>query len=169
MKTAKSYPDIFDQSHLRAIIKRTTTVGDCFVWGGATSKKDGRGYGRIRISKRAFSVHRIIYTVINGRIPDGLVILHICDNPLCCNVEHMRAGTQQDNVTDMVSKGRLRSNPLRGEDSPISKISGESARFIKKNHIPFDSKYGTTPLAKRFGISLAQVSRIAHGTRWANV
>lgn len=54
-----------------------------------------------------------------------------------------------------------------GEENPSSKITKEVATFIRENHIPNDPNFGTTALSKRFGISLSEVSAIAHRKRWA--
>jgi hypothetical protein len=66
------------------------------------------GYGTIRLSRRDVGAHRVAWTLTNGPIPAGLVVCHRCDNPPCCNPEHMFIGTQRDNLADMFAKGRWR-------------------------------------------------------------
>jgi hypothetical protein len=72
----------------------------CHVW---TGSKYGRGYGNLQIA-----THRLAWELANGPIPEGLSILHRCDNPACCNPDHLFLGTQADNMADKVRKGRAR-------------------------------------------------------------
>ncbi|MGH7024521.1 MAG: HNH endonuclease signature motif containing protein [Caulobacteraceae bacterium] len=50
--------------------------------------------------------HRLAWELANGPIPDGLLILHKCDNPVCCNPDHLFLGTAADNHADCAAKGR---------------------------------------------------------------
>jgi hypothetical protein len=72
---------------------------DCIEWKGRTDKD---GYGTIG-SRRA---HRVAWEQTFGPIPDGLQVLHKCDNPPCCNPDHLFLGTRTDNMNDKVRKGR---------------------------------------------------------------
>ena len=69
--------------------------------------KDGYGFVGDRWAD-GMKAHRLAYQVAHGEIPKGLYVLHHCDNPPCCNPDHLFAGTPQDNVDDMRSKGRGR-------------------------------------------------------------
>jgi len=75
----------------------------CMEWTRATNPQ---GYGKVRINKQYFATHRLAWVLVNGPIPDGLFVCHRCDNPPCCNVDHLFLGTMKDNMMDMVSKGR---------------------------------------------------------------
>lgn len=77
--------------------------GDCWTWQGS---RDRKGYGRVSVNQRPVLAHRFSWTLSHGPIPDGLCVLHKCDNPPCVNPEHLFLGTIADNNRDMVAKGR---------------------------------------------------------------
>lgn len=86
-------------------------VGDvrsCWPWRGAMRG----GYGLFRIGQRVFSAHRVAFAFSRGRrAPAGLVVMHACDNPPCCNPRHLRLGTKADNNRDRDAKGRQIAKP----------------------------------------------------------
>jgi len=79
----------------------------CLEWSLGTSEA---GYGQISVNGKHVSTHRLAWELVNGPIPDGAHIRHyVCDNPPCCDPEHLRPGTAADNMADMIAKGRSRS------------------------------------------------------------
>ena len=87
---------------------RVGRLTECWTWGAGASDA---GYGRFKINGRLESPHRLAYSMLNGPIPDdtsyhGKVVMHRCDNPRCVNPNHLKLGSQSDNVQDMVEKGR---------------------------------------------------------------
>ncbi len=78
-------------------------LSECFEWKGA---KVTGGYGVKRWRGKNQYVHRIAYEWAHGPIPPGNVVMHTCDNRCCVNPDHLRAGTQGDNLRDMHAKGR---------------------------------------------------------------
>jgi hypothetical protein len=84
----------------------------CLVWLGG---RDPKGYGRMTIgstadgSRRCMLVHRAAWEHVHGPIPAGMVVMHRCDNPPCCDVEHLQLGTVAENNRDAWAKGRARS------------------------------------------------------------
>ena len=111
-----SVPSLSDQQ-LSRLWKKIDRVGqtDCWPWQGA---KTNFGHGRVKISGKLYSPHRIVYALECGQIPandqyHGAVVVHSCDNPACCNPAHLSVGTQKDNVADMVAKGRRASTRRR--------------------------------------------------------
>ena len=97
---------------------------ECWNWTG--DKYPITGYGRFSFTGEMRYAHRLAYSLSNGEIPPGACILHSCDNPLCCNPKHLRAGTQAENVADRDCK--LRGG--HGGRSPKYKVKRD---FILKN------------------------------------
>lgn len=83
----------------------TNKTGGCWYWFG---DKNHCGYGTIRYGGRMAMAHRLAWINRFGDIPDGMLVLHKCDNRKCVNPEHLFIGTQEDNMKDMKSKGRGR-------------------------------------------------------------
>jgi hypothetical protein len=77
----------------------------CWEWRGASY---GKGYGAISIRGAKTRVHRFSYELHKGPIPEGLMILHACDNRLCVNPAHLRPGTAKENTADAIARGRLK-------------------------------------------------------------
>lgn len=85
----------------------------CWIWLGA---RNSSGYGKITLrwrrgprkgQVRSALVHRIAVVELGGRrITTRSVVLHLCNNPLCCNPAHLRGGTQRQNVRQCVAEGR---------------------------------------------------------------
>jgi len=77
----------------------------CWHWRSVTSSA---GYGQFKINGARYGAHRVAFFISQGRDPRDLQICHRCDNPLCCNPDHLFVGTHDDNMADKVAKGRAR-------------------------------------------------------------
>lgn len=75
----------------------------CWLWTASTARG---GYGQLRVGNTTVRAHRLSYELAFGSIPNGMSILHACDEPLCVNPAHLRAGTDADNMQDAVARGR---------------------------------------------------------------
>lgn len=86
----------------------------CWEW---TATKNLQGYGVVGmyIGGRpvALQTHRLQWMHTHGEIPDGMVVMHICDNPKCLNPDHLVLGTQRANLADMRAKGRGNATGLK--------------------------------------------------------
>ena len=95
---------------LRARLMKYRSIDEtsgCWNWTGAIHRNGYGKFGRRDGDRqRTDGAHRVAWEVLIGPIPDGLHVLHKCDNPCCINPEHLFVGTNQDNVDDMMAKGR---------------------------------------------------------------
>lgn len=80
-------------------------MSECIEWAGARNRQ---GYGITYKDGKGRRAHRVAWEEANGPIPEGLFVCHSCDNPPCVNSEHLFLGTPNDNVQDMLRKGRAR-------------------------------------------------------------
>jgi transposase-like protein len=77
----------------------------CWAW---TSLIDDQGYGRLLVKGKKALVHRVSYELFSGApIPAGAVVMHDCDNPRCVRPDHLRLGTQKENMADAARRGRM--------------------------------------------------------------
>jgi hypothetical protein len=76
---------------------------ECWPWKGA---EHGNGYGGISVLGKSVPAHRVAYALANGEPPGEMFVLHRCDNPRCCNPDHLFLGDHAANMEDMVYKGR---------------------------------------------------------------
>ena len=155
---------------------------ECWAWQGATYWD---GYGKFYVGShgRKERAHRLSYELFNGPIPDGIQVLHHCDNPPCVNPWHLFTGTHSDNMKDCASKGRqrLQRHPetmrgdrhwshqkphlvVRGERSGRSKIDWATVTAIRQEHIPWRVSY--TKLAEKYGLSRCEIGRIVRNEAW---
>lgn len=78
--------------------------GECWDW--IWSKEKTWGYGRVVLSGQAIKAHRASYMIHVGDIPEGLIVCHLCDRPICVNPDHLFLGTDFTNNHDTRQKGR---------------------------------------------------------------
>jgi len=120
----------------------------CWLWTGAT---DNFGYGHFFADGKYHGTHRYAYQRTRGPIPEGMFVMHMCDNPPCVNPAHLRLGTPRENTADMIAKGRKR--------------IGERTRKFSDADVLAIRRSGATDkeLSERFGISETHVNRIRRG------
>jgi hypothetical protein len=115
------------------LLKRTKFQGDCCEWSG---KKTKNGYGRLKINNIETYAHRAMIVAVTGKpIPDGLCVLHSCDNKCCINPNHLRIGTHAENMRDAIERGRTVYPPKgswTGTKNPKSVLSETDRMEIVK-------------------------------------
>lgn len=136
------------------------TKDECWPW--IAKAAHPFGYGRMTAGRGVhLKAHRVSYTLANGEIPQGLGVLHKCDNPKCINPDHLFLGTQQDNMKDCISKGRGANPPIAfGEDHCRTKFNKDKAISIihDKRPVPI--------IAKENNVSDNTIYRLKNGTSW---
>jgi len=144
----------------------------CWLWkaGTTTSMK----YGCLSILGISVPSHRISWIIANKKdVPKGLVILHECDVPACVNPQHLRLGTQSENIKDMWAKGRGKviqnsKSELRcGSKSPVSKLTEKEV--IRMREIHSQGIMNIEELAKLYAINQSTASRIINRHSWKHI
>ena len=117
---------------------------------------DSHGYGQCRDRQKMRKAHQIAYEHIHKKIPTGMLVLHSCDNRTCINPRHLSLGTNDDNMADMVKRGR----------APREKQHTAILTWAKVADIRTSSK---TPeeLSEMYGVRKQQIKRILKGDAWA--
>lgn len=138
-------------------VKKTPT---CWLWIGGRFPK---GYGMFTVKGIPRKAHRISWQIHNGSIPEGLLVLHHCDNPPCVNPKHLWVGTHQDNVDDSVSKGRR----CKGENQWEAKLSSSDILKIRKWYK--SKKFTQSEMAKHFKVHLHSIENAIHRRTWAHL
>lgn len=140
----------------------------CWEWQGAV-QPSGYGFMHGGIGRpRWVLAHRLSWEMHNGPIPEGLAVLHRCDNPPCVNPAHLWLGTRADNNRDRGEKGRGREARQRGAANTNAKLTEDDVRQIiaALQELPRRSQ---TEIAQQFGIKQPQVSRIMLRQNWAHL
>lgn len=146
-------------SHFWAKV-RTGGGEECWPYVGC---RNAKGYGIVSIRKKHTLAHRRAWQLARGPIPDGKMVLHACDNPPCCNPQHLRIGNARDNVTDMLVRGRHRPARLIGERHPQAKLGQVVADQIRAQYA---SGITIPNLARMHAISDTTILEIVQGKRW---
>lgn len=144
-----------------ASVKTDDDPALCWPWLGHCSSL---GYGQTTLGNRHTLAHRLAYQLTHGSIPDGLAILHRCDNPPCCNPSHLYAGTLQRNALDREERGRSR--PRRGHLNTFAKLTPAQVREIRRRHAAGETYKA---LGAEFGLHPQNIGRVCRGEGYRNV
>ena len=138
----------------------------CWIWRGFRQKA---GYGVTTVDRRCWLTHRVAWTLCCGPIPDGLGVLHHCDNPPCVRPDHLFLGTNADNMADMNRKGRGVIPSLAGSDHPAAKMSETQVLEIRRRYAAREPGFTTYRAAEEFGIHQSTAWAIVTRRLWRNL
>ncbi len=155
----------------------------CWIWHGDTQKY---GYGRLNYHRKLYLAHRLAWILTNGPIPKGKYVLHRCDNPPCCNPDHLYIGTPADNVRDMIERNRMARGDskhvkkgldhyyhktpekrLRGERHGMSKLNEAAVLSIRDRFARKEAS--AIQLGKEYGVDRSLIYMVAKRQIWSHV
>lgn len=184
---------VSDEERFWSRVDKSAGPEGCWPYQG---KDDKRGYVRIMIKRKRVGVHVLSFTIANGKVPEGQIVCHHCDNPPCVNPKHLFAGTYKDNTQDMMAKGRHVSGPTlhpermprgtrhgshlhpervaRGERCGASVLTADAIRAVRRigiarSLIPLRDRPSLKPVADGLGVSVTTLYNILSGRTWKHV
>ncbi len=86
--------------------KKVHKTDSCWLWTAYKQKPPCQPYGCFRYKDKIEQAHRVSFMLFRGEIPNGLFVLHNCHKPSCVNPDHLRLGTQLENMSESASLGR---------------------------------------------------------------
>ena len=181
------------EKDIRRFVTKIKKTGACWEWKGTIGN---RGYGVFWHSNKNIRAHRFSFELHSkNKIPEGLFILHKCDNPPCVNPNHLFVGTNSDNMNDFVSKGgqlggigekngmhthpECRPNGIRhgskthpeniarGTDLPGARLDENKVRWILRNYRPYIMTQKM--MAEKFSVSVPTIRQVVKRKTWKHV
>lgn len=137
-----------------AFWEKVSKTEGCWLWTGA---KRWDGYGRFNPCFKQMTAHRYSWELVNGPLPEGMHVLHRCDNPPCVNPAHLFIGTIKDNATDKAQKGR----------APAKLTHDQVVEIKQALKAPYFGQLKA--LAAQYGVSASLIHDIKAGKRRALV
>lgn len=128
--------------------------GECWPW---IETDDHRN---VSVGNRMVGAHVYAWTLTHGD-PDGRFVCHRCDNPPCCNPDHLFLGTPAENSADMARKGRAARN------APGAKLTDEQVREIRRRYAAGEGS--THVLAPQYGVTAMSVWKVVAGKTYRDV
>ena len=130
----------------------------CLLWNKCV---DPQGYGVAWYMGKKTMAHRAAWLKANGPIPEGLCVLHRCDNPTCVNPNHLFLGTRGQNNADRAAKKR--NADISGEKHPSAKLTEKQVLAIREDTRPH------RVLADIYGVDASSISNIKRRRNWAHI
>lgn len=145
----------------RFVAKLSGEVEGCWEYTGATNI---HGYGVCKIGGKNYYAHRVAYAMAAKINPDQVegYVMHLCNNPKCCNPAHLSLGTEEQNRQYKMLCGRHRMS----KKGCKRKLNEEKVAAIKYR-ISREHAFGS--IAKDYGVSKWLIKDIASGKAWKKV
>ena len=134
---------------------------DCWDWIG---HKNPKGYAQFSLFGTIQITSRVSYLLFRGDLPDGMCVLHTCDNPSCTNPAHLFLGTVAENNADRDNKGRT--VPHVGEGHPCSKLTESDVFSIRSRLVSGELRSG---IASEYGVHKTTIALIENRKTWKHL
>ncbi len=136
----------------------------CHEW---TGRKDKKGYGKEGYRSKYVTAHRLLWMFERGPLTKSQWLLHTCDNPSCCNLDHLYIGTPKDNAIDMYCRKRQgKRNYCKGERSNLSTLT--ELQVIEILKMKKNGLCGSV-IARTFGVTKTAIYHILNGASWKHI
>lgn len=135
----------------------------CWLW---DAKVQEAGYGQFWFRGESIGAHVASWMRHGGTSVGQLHVLHDCDLRCCVNPTHIFLGTHQENMRDMVRKGRAAGLKRTGEAHPLARLSEDDVRQIR---VMYEGSVPRKRIAQTFGVSRATVLAVGTGRRWGGL
>lgn len=137
---------------------------ECWPWTGHLNQY---GYGMVTHDGKARNASRAAFIEHYGYDPVGLVVCHKCDNPICCNPNHLFAATQAENLKDCRDKGRAVYRRGERHTRPTAKLTPEIVADAKDRY--FNKGESQSSIARSLGVNSGTISRAVRSETWPHV
>ena len=135
--------------------------GSCWLWAGATHPF---GYGHFGLAGSVYLAHRVAWAIAHYPPSVDAVLRHHCDMPGCVRPSHLSPGTTQENVQDMMHRGRHRTPDQDGERGPRAKLTAKQVVAIRRAYAQGGTTFAT--LGQAYRLTTGGIATIVHGGSW---
>lgn len=137
-------------------VDRTGGPDDCWEWQAQLDKQE---YGRIKIARYPRLAHRVAYQLWHGVDPGEQCVLHLCDNPRCCNPHHLILGDRAENNRQRSERGRS----VVGEKHWHNKLTPQQVLEIRASSLAYRE------LSALYGVSFTHIGDIIRRETWTHI
>lgn len=153
--------NLSDSELLNWVFENCTLLDNgCLVWKGQCDKD---GYGKLWYKGSQKRLHRIVYGLCKKWLTSNILLRHSCDNPPCCNPDHLLEGSHQDNKNDSVERKRHSIGEMQG----TSVLTESEVLEIRRKYIPW--LYSLPMLAEEYNVTFSTIYAIIIRKLWSHI